>query len=78
MAGTAGFDGFDGPLAGSPAVLAAGTAASPPSDDVPERLADPVSVVDELPSDAPSPPPPPDEADFTAVRRSRFAQPDPL
>ena len=72
-----GFDGFGGPLDDSPVAVAAGTDASPPSDDDPEPADDPFSDVEDPPSDAPSSPLDWDEPDFTAVRRSLFAQPDP-
>jgi hypothetical protein len=76
-----GFDGLDGPLDESPAPVDAGVVASPLSDDDPDPADDPFSDVDDAPSERLSEAPsslPWDELDFTAVRRSRFAQPDPL
>jgi hypothetical protein len=73
-----GFDGFVGPLDESPVPVAAGTDASPPSEDDPEPADDPFSDVDGPPSEALSSVLSWDEPDLTAVRRSRLAHPDPL
>jgi len=75
------FDDLGVPLDDSPVAAVAGTVPdeSVSVPDEPDSLEVPLSDVDEPPSDAPSSlPPPDDELVLTAVRRSFFAQPEPL
>jgi hypothetical protein len=75
------FDDFDALLDDSLVVEADGATGVDPVSvpDEPDSLDDPLSELDEPLSDAlSSPPPPEDEPVLTAVRRSFFAQPEPL
>ena len=72
------FDGLDGPFEVSPVPVVAGTDDSPRSEDESDVADDPLSDVDDPLSEALSSPLPWEAPDLTAVRRSRFAHPDPL